>query len=89
MTKAPSPPNPILLLAEQLRELSVPELVVRYEREWGRPPRVHHACWLRKQIARRASGNTSKPASWEWVKTGQSRVRGRCLCSESLIRRKS
>ncbi|MFO1052237.1 MAG: DUF2924 domain-containing protein [Planctomycetota bacterium] len=53
MTKAPSPPNPILLLAEQLRELSVPELVVRYEREWGRPPRVHHACWLRKQIARR------------------------------------
>ena len=53
MTKAPSPPNPILELAEQLRGLSVAELCVRYEREWGRPPRVHHAAWLRKQIARR------------------------------------
>ena len=53
--------------------------------------------WITSQVTFRVedqhgvetSGNTSKPASWEWVKTGQSRVRGRCLCSESLIRRKS
>ena len=53
MTKAPTCPNPILVLAEQLRELPVPDLVLRYEREWGRSPRVRNAAWLRKQIARR------------------------------------
>ncbi len=53
MSRAPTSPNPILDLAEQLRGLTVPELVARYTTEWGRPPRVRHAAWLRKQVARR------------------------------------